>query len=1011
MDSRRSNIKAKYSTTCQWLLTHSDYVDWLDPNQADKHHGFLWIRGNPGTGKSTIMSFTCKEMMKRKEMGVISFFFNARGGDLERSTSGMYRSLLFQVLSALPNLIDIFDEPEHKAYLDELCAAILSNQNFEWHVGVLQYLLRSALIRLGQALTIFVDALDECDVDQVEELVEYFEDLGENAVLNGSQLNICFSSRYYPHVDIQYGRKIDLEDQDGHEKDIAMYIRNKLKVGKSKTAEEVKNEIQTKAKGIFMWVVLVVDILKVEYKSGRIFDVKKRLAVLPAKLGDLFKQILLRDQNNLRDLQLCIQWILFSKRPLKLEEYYFAAVAGLNSDELRAWDSDEVTTDDMIRFVVSSSKGLAETTKTKLKTVQFIHESVREFFLEDGLHQLWPNLTTADFESASHAQLQQCCLSYLGVDISSHIRSPLPRAKSDEAKQLRAAVADSFPFLEYAARHVLSHANAAAHSISQRDFLNNFPLNTWVRVSNLFEVHEVRRHTPKVSLLYILAQKNLARLIEEALRLNSMIDVEGERYRYPIFAALANGHRDAVRSLLQTETSRFEDDVLARLDYGYDVSAEKGQTPLEWAAAKGHETVVRSLLEKGRDGVERDLSLSRALSYAAENGYNDIVQLLFAEGCKTESRKSGLHPPLFLAAKNGHIAVVKLLVEKGCNLDAAASSPFAPLLAAVENGYIDIVQLLLERGCDVEARHAHLRRPFLIATENGRSNIMQWLLRKSTSTDIRDLNHMAVLIHAASRGDEALAQLLLEKGAAIEVKDDSSWTPLMTAVASGHEAVVRLLLEKGAAMEAKDNLSWTPLMTAVGSGHEAVVRLLLEKGAAIETKDNLGWTPLMTAVASGYEAVVRLLLDKDADTNAKDNGSLTPLVIAVSLDHAAVVRLLLDKGAATEAKDNKSLTPLMTAVNKGHTAIVRLLLEKGAATEAKDDRSWTPLIMAVNKGRAAIVRLLLRNGADINARNSDGDNALLLAARIRKNGIGRLESLDDATFQLLKSNYQPSVAV
>ncbi|KAM0745351.1 hypothetical protein ACQRIT_000735 [Beauveria bassiana] len=398
--ARRSSIKPKYSTTCRWLLAHPDYLDWQDPKQAVKHHGFLWIRGGPGTGKSTIMNFAYKEATTHKDVVVISFFFNARGESLERSTHGMYRSLLSQLLNTLPNLLSIFDAPEHKKFLDDFYTALLSHHNPMWQIVVLQDLLRSALTKLGQTpLAIFVDALDECSSDQVEELVEYFEALGEDAEQNGLRLNICFSSRYYPYIDIQYGLKIKLEAQSGHEEDISMYIRNKLRIGTSKTAEEIKTGMQAKAKGIFMWVVLVVDILKAEYQGGRIFEVKKRLAALPAELSDLFREILARDQKNIGDLKLCIQWILFAKRPLKLEEYYFAAVSALSPDELGEYDRNDITSEDMGRFVISSSKGLAETTRSKVKTVQFIHESVREFFLKNTLHELWPNLAAADFES------------------------------------------------------------------------------------------------------------------------------------------------------------------------------------------------------------------------------------------------------------------------------------------------------------------------------------------------------------------------------------------------------------------------------------------------------------------------------------------------------------------------------------------------------------------------------------------------------------------------------------
>ncbi len=41
---------------------------------------------------------------------IVSFFFNARGDDLEKSVDGMYRSLLFQLFKSLPDLQEVFDK-------------------------------------------------------------------------------------------------------------------------------------------------------------------------------------------------------------------------------------------------------------------------------------------------------------------------------------------------------------------------------------------------------------------------------------------------------------------------------------------------------------------------------------------------------------------------------------------------------------------------------------------------------------------------------------------------------------------------------------------------------------------------------------------------------------------------------------------------------------------------------------------------------------------------------------
>jgi hypothetical protein len=45
------------------------------------------------------------------------------------------------------------------------------------------------------------------------------------------------------------------------------------------------------------------------------FAVRKRLQEIPAGLSELFKDLLKRDNENMDGL-LCIQWILYAKRPL-----------------------------------------------------------------------------------------------------------------------------------------------------------------------------------------------------------------------------------------------------------------------------------------------------------------------------------------------------------------------------------------------------------------------------------------------------------------------------------------------------------------------------------------------------------------------------------------------------------------------------------------------------------------------------------------------------------------------
>ena len=98
-----------------------------------------------------------------------------------------------------------------------------------------------------------------------------------------------------------------------------------MTVGKMKKVEILRSDILEKSSGIFLWVVLVVDILNFEHRNGSAATkIRERLKEIPPKLNDLFEMIMTRDGKSLDRLQICLKWILFATRPLKPPELYFA---------------------------------------------------------------------------------------------------------------------------------------------------------------------------------------------------------------------------------------------------------------------------------------------------------------------------------------------------------------------------------------------------------------------------------------------------------------------------------------------------------------------------------------------------------------------------------------------------------------------------------------------------------------------------------------------------------------
>lgn len=86
MYSRQATIGIAHTDTCTWIVEAPEYLRWRDESCLPEHHGVLWIKGNPGCGKSTLMKYALDIAQKRDQDGgdiIVSFFFNARGQPLE----------------------------------------------------------------------------------------------------------------------------------------------------------------------------------------------------------------------------------------------------------------------------------------------------------------------------------------------------------------------------------------------------------------------------------------------------------------------------------------------------------------------------------------------------------------------------------------------------------------------------------------------------------------------------------------------------------------------------------------------------------------------------------------------------------------------------------------------------------------------------------------------------------------------------------------------------------------
>jgi hypothetical protein len=842
MGERFQSIRSPYPDTCRWLLANTRYLTWLDDRQFEQHHGLLWLKGKPGSGKSTLMKFIFGHAREQKLADIhISFFFNARGSDTEKSTEGMYRHLLFRLLTDLPETQQALDDFR----VDELP----KKPKFVWHINFLERVLMAAIVRLKQRrLWIYVDALDEGNEDQVRDMVTFFTSCLETP---GTKMRVFFASRHYPHIRAPNSMELDMDLENGHIRDIERYVQNKFGLRDDPLFHDIQNDIVRRSSGVFIWVVLVIQKLNKDYDRGRtVSDLKGMLSHIPNNLGQFFQEIL--NQSNDDDgpsTQLCLQWLLYSERPLYREELYFAIQAGKNGDAVvPLWNRHDVPTKVMDAFILNSSKGLAELTQNT--TVQFIHETIRDYLFGDGAKYV-QDTAKGPLVGLVHDRLSQCCADYISA--TQRIISKDPEGSFE------------FPFIEYALYRGLNHANASeAGGVSQASFLQNFNVQKWISLNRSPQIrtwlNRTRAHDYRIyydsdsSLLYVVTKKELLSLIRTVLRLGLYTDIDGGFDTSPLRLALERERYDTVAALLTPS-------------YGVDGDAvSPDQLELEL-----HRLVY--------DYRRRLPSFKRV----------SVIEVI----CRTGQE----------------LALLALLRSERCEPTVGVRA--SPLAFAAERGHEQLLELFLARNkVDPNSKDISGFTPLSRAAQAGRDHFVKLILqRKDVHIDARCSNGQTALSHAANGGHDNIFRLLCGSDADVNLPDEKGLTPLMYAAKAGHECIVRCLIaHKKTNISSQSDSGFTALAYAVFNGHESVVNRLLPKmGTGVNLKGVAhGRTPLVLALRERYWRIACSILEclnvdtKICDRQGRNAGSYASDEDALDSQYA-LARTYQAKGRMQEA--------------------------------------------------------------------------------------------------------------
>ena len=657
MNHRFNDIQSAARGTCEWLRRHEIYNSW-----AARDQGLFWIKGKPGSGKSTLLRHALENVQKASGFGekdlVLSFFFHGRGNELQKTPLGLFRSLLYQILGrvpdALPDLVAIFQN-----WHDTIRK---TGQEYEWRLSELQRFFESSLPKVlkNRPIWLFVDALDECGEENAASISTDFESWLQTPSLIHSRFHICFTCRHYPILDTVNASEMSLEHEN--KQDISTYVRDRLSISRELTASGIPDLITDRAEGVFMWARLVVQrILTLERRRIGSKVIEKEVYAIPPDLGKLYNEIISRMDEKPASLKM-FQWICFAERPLTLNELRWAMIVDPNchpnrrQESLQDCETMEEYIGDSVRMegrVKVLSCGLAEIVKPYVvPTVQFIHQSVQDFLIEEGLSALHDNLAVTDINrdcsivGRAHYTLSRTCIRYMAMKEIAQSMEEL----GDWSKAKYGSMFPMFPLLRYALNSWIVHVKQSeAMNVSQEDLLRYFewPSESLVR---LWLQIQIRTLSPLLlpsdsCLVHVVSQYQLQGLLriilQRADQVGANMDAKNEHGRTPLSYAAENGDMAVVKPLIERHG------IIA------DSKDKHNRTPLSYAAESGHEAVVKLFIARDDDQADsKDDSTRTPLAYAVQSGHEAVVKLLIARGDdKADSKDSFNQTALLYSAR------------------------------------------------------------------------------------------------------------------------------------------------------------------------------------------------------------------------------------------------------------------------------------------------------------------------------------------------------------------------
>jgi hypothetical protein len=356
-----------------WILENPEFQQWrVDPDSR-----LLWIKGDPGKGKTMLLCGVIDELSKSIANTVnIAFFFCQATQDHLKNATAILRSLIYMLVKQQPLFISYL----HEIYKD-------GKQCFE---GVnawvaLRAMLNKMLADVQLKKTyIIIDALDECVQEDLPKLLEFIR---QNSSVS-PRVKWMVSSRNWPQIEgildlAEQKVKLCLElNADSISEAVAAFIQYKVQelVQRKKYDQETEHTVQAyllkNAHDTFLWVALVCQNL-MDFKATTNRHAVSKLYSFPPGLDSLYSRMMEQIQDS-DDSDLCkrvLAIVATISRPLTLQELMALRML------------QEVEDLKSLREIIALCGSFLI---IRDETVYFVHQSAKDFLLDKASSEVFP---------------------------------------------------------------------------------------------------------------------------------------------------------------------------------------------------------------------------------------------------------------------------------------------------------------------------------------------------------------------------------------------------------------------------------------------------------------------------------------------------------------------------------------------------------------------------------------------------------------------------------------------